>query len=136
MTVGSVSNSSHGKVPAADLWSQSTGNWTATSPADPPGSSSNFNEFRRVSCSATAQCVAVGSIRDASGNLSGGFAEIWNGSSWTLMDTSHLTTALGTFYALNGVSCPTSTFCVAVGDKGRQGNNGRSAAAASWGVAP
>ena len=85
---------------------------------EPPSSNSPIN---RVSCPTTTLCVAV--FSDAT--------EIeWNGTSWTAPQSidHHLANAVGDAatsrnghpaIGLQSVSCPTSTFCVAVGTDGR-----------------
>jgi hypothetical protein len=66
-----------------------------------------------VSCASPSMCVAVGSYLDSNGNPAGALAELWNGSSWSLLTTPKLMAA-----TLDGVSCATVSACVAVGDYG------------------
>src|ERR1035437_3242243 len=63
-----------------------------------------------VSCASPSMCVAVGSYLDSDSNPAGTLAELWNGSSWSLLTTPKLMAA-----TLEGVSCPTASACVAVG---------------------
>ena len=60
-----------------------------------------------VSCTASNACMAVGSFGPADGPL----AERWNGSAWTLEHPPDPFDA----WEFNGVSCVSSTRCVAVG---------------------
>jgi hypothetical protein len=60
-------------------------------------------------------------------------AEVWNGSSWALMNTNVL--LLSRAYAFASVSCSSSTFCVAVGSKPST-NNAIVPEAAFWGTLP
>jgi hypothetical protein len=62
-----------------------------------------------VSCASTSACVAVGSLYTNSGARP--LAERWDGSSWSIQRIPQL---LGSDQ-FNGVSCVSSTDCVAVG---------------------
>jgi hypothetical protein len=64
-----------------------------------------------VSCTATTACVAVGSYVNDGDTVA--LAERWNGTAWTNQATPN--PAGGTEIALNGVSCPSATKCLAVG---------------------
>ena len=64
--------------------------------------------MRAVSCSTTASCMAVGS----DGTDQSVVAD-WNGHTWSVTPSPNPTGSIGT--VLNGVSCPTSTHCFAVG---------------------
>ncbi len=79
------------------------------------GESSADIAFTDVSCMPTGECFAVGS--HAIGGIGGSLIEEWNGSSWNAVASPHP----GDFNNLGraelyGVDCPSSTFCVAVGD--------------------
>jgi ferredoxin len=66
-----------------------------------------------VDCSAATACTAVGSY-DTGGDEGGpAMAERWNGISWTRQDAA---TPPGDTANLTAVSCPSSRFCIAVGD--------------------
>ena len=74
-------------------------------------------QLAAVSCASSAACVAVGSFTDAA-SVRRTLAEGWNGSRWSLQDTPNPPgTADST---LNGVSCPTTDTCIAVGFNGSQ----------------
>jgi hypothetical protein len=119
-----------GNGPAAALWNPSTGAWTSTAPVQPT-KAEQFWSFNGVSCPTASICVAVGDGNfTSSGNQYGPLAEAWNGSTWSLMNTNRV----ATLYGMDAVSCPTSTFCVAVGS--RQALSGSVPTAASWGTAP
>src|SRR5207248_1044310 len=64
-----------------------------------------------VSCGAAKRCEAVGAVA-LGGQKEGPFAESWNGITWALEPSASPRGATGT---LNGVSCPSSTACMAVG---------------------
>ena len=69
-----------------------------------------------VSCASASLCVAAGSSTNTAGTHQFGFAELWNGTSWTARavampkgDTDSL---------LYGVSCRAGGRCIAVGSAG------------------
>ena len=66
-----------------------------------------------VSCTSASFCSAVGSNFDPVSAVSATLAERWNGTSWSVQSTP--SPAGGSFTALNGVSCTTTTACEAVG---------------------
>ena len=63
VTCLAVGGSSAGVHYAAELWNQSTGNWTATAPVPAP-TASGPQEFTGVSCPSSTLCVAVGDVAD------------------------------------------------------------------------
>ena len=69
-----------------------------------------------VSCSAATACTAVGTDLDTSG-LSVTLAERWNGTDWQRQATPNPAgdTTSSVAPTLLGVSCPSASFCVAVG---------------------
>jgi hypothetical protein len=81
--------------------------WLAKPVPNVPNSS---NELDDVGCSAASKCLAVGF---ASGQTVNPQAEaaVWNGLLWSLE-----LPPIGP-YALRGVSCPTSSFCMSVGEE-------------------
>jgi hypothetical protein len=119
--------------PPADLWNQSTGAWTILTPLTPKtpyGAALRGWYFNNVSCPATNECIAVGVMSPDAGNYP--LAEMWNGTAWTQMKVSAISTDDQGF---RGVSCPTTTFCVAFGNK-PVGTSDISPVAASWGTPP
>lgn len=79
------------------------------------GENSAYIQFSSVSCMAAGECFAVGS--HAIGGTGGSLIEQWSGSSWNAVQSpnpGHFN-KLGSA-ELYGVDCPSSTFCVAVGD--------------------
>jgi hypothetical protein len=64
-----------------------------------------------VSCSSTSDCFAVGG--EKSGGEPSFLVEHYNGTSWAVQTFAG--PAGATFSSLNGVSCPTTSFCMAVG---------------------
>ncbi|HEX7278724.1 MAG TPA: fibronectin type III domain-containing protein [Solirubrobacterales bacterium] len=106
-SAGSYVNSSGVRVPLAERWNGSA--WSAQTPPAPAGATTS--ELRSVSCVAITWCAAVGTSR--SGGLDSGFAEVWNGSEWTLKSVPAPSGATQT--ELSGISCTSSTACTAVG---------------------
>jgi hypothetical protein len=83
--------------------------WTVQPTPNPAHDSS----FAAVACPSTTECVAVGS---ASGSGPGSVAEVWNGTAWRAerVPNPHGISSTGQV-ALNAVSCPSTSLCVAVG---------------------
>jgi hypothetical protein len=97
VAVGTEVTSAGGILPLAERWNGHS--WTLIPPV--PG-----GPLAAVSCSSASACTAVG----GSGSP---LAERWNGSTWTIQPIAPLSGATAT--ALNGVSCPSATSCLAVG---------------------
>jgi hypothetical protein len=93
-------------VPFAEVWSG--GSWTQHSP--PPPQNEPFSGLTNVSCWAPTGCMTVGDGFTTGKVL----AYRWTGLSWILQNTLDA----GPQDQLVGVSCPTSTACIAVGDYG------------------
>jgi hypothetical protein len=98
--------------------------WLIQSTPDPAGG--QLDGLIAVSCSSATACTAVGNEETSSASLA--LAERWNGSTWTLqtaVDPSGDTSVI-----LDGVSCPSATYCVAVGSNGS--GKTATAVAESW----
>jgi hypothetical protein len=92
-----------------------------------PPAGTTAAELNGISCSASNACTAVGWYDSASPRTPLIFR--WNGTSWT---TQAATLPAGTTSSeLNGVSCPTSTSCNAVGFY-RDGSSVEHALAQTW----
>lgn len=87
----------------------SNGSWTSFTPGPPPGTMAT--QFNAVSCPTTTSCVAAGTETTNSGDTLA-LAEKMSGSVWSVTSTVNPSSS-GT--QLIGVSCRTSTMCVAVG---------------------
>ncbi|HEY5193659.1 MAG TPA: hypothetical protein VIJ39_07295 [Solirubrobacteraceae bacterium] len=97
--------------PLSEQWNGT--NWSLLSTPTPSGSYDT--ELASVSCPAANSCTAVGGY-DGSDNVVGvgeAFAEYWNGSAWMIQMTPN--PGGGVWSGLAGVSCATTTSCVAVG---------------------
>jgi hypothetical protein len=98
----------------------SGGTWTSAEGALPSDAATDSGPthfpdafFFSVSCSSTTSCVAVGTYVNTSGVTNGLIATL-SGTTWTAQAAplpSGATSSMG----LNGVSCPTSSFCAVSG---------------------
>ena len=77
----------------------------------PTLAASSLAALRGVSCPTTTSCFAVGDTYTVDGTL----VEHWNGSHWSIMTSPNHTGSTTRLNALNGVSCPNTTSCFAVG---------------------
>ena len=82
--------------------------WTVV-PSPNPGSS--YSQISGVSCTSRDACIAVGSSHATAYSM---FAELWDGSTWTLQELPPLPAA-SEMGVLSGVSCVTKNACTAVG---------------------
>ena len=85
---------------APTTWSSTTLPWSTPSPADPSGTA--------ISCTSATSCVAVANTTSLP------IIETLSGTTWT-MGTASLTPGDGG--SLDGVTCLSSTSCLAVGDE-------------------
>jgi hypothetical protein len=110
----------------AESWNASTGAWTVSLPS--AGSSDGpLGRLVRVSCATTTWCVAA--------QYGGAAPTAWDGSIWTPMNTKAVDgTSTNPAFPFNGVTCPSSTFCVAVGS--RHALVGDQPEVSSWGTVP
>jgi hypothetical protein len=82
-----------------------------------------------VSCTSARACTAVGAA--FVGGRDRPLAERWNGTSWSIQPTPQPRGAKDS--TLNGVSCTSTRFCIAVGlSTNRGGNRGRIALVERW----
>jgi hypothetical protein len=96
-------------VVAAVPASATTG-WVLQTTANPAGGT--LNTLDAVSCTSASNCVAVGNYQNSAGD-SYALAEHWNGSTWALQ--APVIPSGDTALFFTGVSCPTATYCIAVG---------------------
>jgi hypothetical protein len=94
----------------AALWDWS--GWKLLDPPDAP--SSSLDQLNAVACKSSGYCVATGHF--VGGTTSGGQPEslVWDGSTWALKTVPVPSSATQAW--LYGVSCPSTSFCFAVGD--------------------
>jgi hypothetical protein len=98
-------------LPLAEAWNGTS--WTTETTPDPAGAKSA--ELTGVSCTSTTSCVAVGYEKTAGAGVRPpeNLSEIWNGTAWTIAPVPGVTGDNDNL--LNGVSCPSASYCVAVG---------------------
>ena len=86
-------------------------NGSAWSIVPSPNAPSGAGELASVSCAGAKFCVAAGSAYRGSARST--LLETWNGAAWTPVASADPVSA--THSALSGISCVSSTTCVAVG---------------------
>jgi hypothetical protein len=114
--VGQYTNSAGSKVTLAESWNGTE--WVVQSTPNPTGAT--WSELRGVSCSSSSACTAVGFYQTNS-SIATMLAEGWNGKEWVVQTTPNPTGAKAS--ELNGVSCPSSGACTAVGSYQNSENN-------------
>jgi hypothetical protein len=106
--VGVYRNSSGSKLPFAERWNGTE--WTLQTvpvPSEAVGA-----EAEAVSCISASSCTAVGDYWLSKGGLKP-LAEHWNGSGWTIQSVPQPGETESNI--LNGVSCTSTTVCMATG---------------------
>jgi hypothetical protein len=106
MAVGDVAASA-GDQTLTEKWNGTR--WASVN--SPNGSATHGSDLFAVSCTSARFCMAVGSF--GNGTTSRNLVEKWNGSKWAKV-TSPNTSATQP-NSLDGVSCSSATFCMAVG---------------------
>ncbi len=101
-----------GDQPLAEQWDGTR--WTLLPISLPAGAADAYLE--EVSCASPSDCTAVGWYDQASNLPNQPLAEHWNGTNWTAERVPLPPDANITF--LEGVSCPATLNCVAVGSYG------------------
>jgi len=79
----------------------------------PDTSSADDDSLNGVSCAATSFCMAVGDYQSLATGGQATLTEKWDGSAWTIVPSPDSSTQ--PWDSLQGVSCPSTTFCMAVG---------------------
>jgi hypothetical protein len=108
-SVGFFEKSSGEKGPLAESWNGTA--WTVQEPPVPTETSAAI--LRNVSCPSSTSCVGVGEFDKNYSGIDLPLAESWNGTAWTAQEPP---TATGEKQSeVSGVSCVSSTSCIAVG---------------------
>ncbi|HTJ76387.1 MAG TPA: hypothetical protein VL337_13595 [Acidimicrobiales bacterium] len=94
--------------PLAERWDGAR--WTDMAVAGPAGAPAS--SLHAVTCPTATTCLAAGSAIDASGTQHT-LIERWDGSAWSVLPAADPPGA--TTVSLNGLSCPSTTSCTAVG---------------------
>jgi hypothetical protein len=84
--------------------------WASVKIPAPAGA--KVSQLNGVSCASATFCVAVGATTNTK-NVSGVFADSWNGHAWSLLKAPNPKGFIDP--SLQGVSCPSRTSCLAVG---------------------
>src|SRR6266851_7689552 len=108
IAVGAYIDSSGTFHAFAERWDGTT--WRVQSIPEPPGAQGTF--LNAVSCSSASSCTAVGNFTDSSG-VGVTLTERWNGTTWAVQSTPNPSGAQSSGFS--GVSCTSSTACIAVG---------------------
>lgn len=121
--------------PFAEHWDGTS--WTLTYLPQPAGSPDDF--LTGVSCPTTGFCVAVGQAGSQSGGIEEATSVVWvqNSTGWHLASLPAAFTVPGDDVGLKSVSCPTTTYCLAVGSiysamSTKDSSFHRAPAAVSW----
>ncbi|HME02522.1 MAG TPA: neprosin family prolyl endopeptidase [Solirubrobacteraceae bacterium] len=131
IAVGRADNSINGQISLAESWNGTK--WTLQTTPKPEHSIGE--ELRAVSCSAAGACTAVGEYNNYVEGGRRALIERYNGTSWSLQEAASPFSGSppkGSKWEMNGVSCPTSTSCIAVGTFAESSTSGNQALAEEW----
>ncbi len=81
---------------------------------------SHNGELGGLSCATTTNCVAVGDYQNPAGKWRS-YAEIWANGKWTIDSTPNVRGQKASYF--QGISCPSATECVAVGNSAGPGTH-------------
>jgi hypothetical protein len=129
LAVGWSASTVSGLSTLGEVWNGTAWKIVPTPPPSGPGFGGQLNA---ISCTSGSDCMAVGqgNIGSAKGiRRMYPLAEAWNGTKWTIVPTPKLSQKAA---SLNGVSCASSTSCVAVGWQGPLHNTTQLTLAESW----
>ena len=113
MAVGDYQvNGSSDSLTLAEAWN---GKRWARKVTPNPASGANGSQLNGVSCRSARACVGVGSYANTSNSGGLTLAETWNGKSWAISASGNNATSAAS--TLQGVSCPSTNVCVAVGSE-------------------
>jgi hypothetical protein len=123
--------------PGNTVWFKRNGTWTTAQkiplPADaaaPPGGSGPWVDLAGISCASASLCMVVGSyFSHTSGVDTVPLVMAWNGSSWKQDQLLHSDRGDTDLW---GVSCPTTSYCVAVGAGTNNGTSTQTGLVANW----
>jgi hypothetical protein len=107
MSVGDYSN---GTVDQALIERWTVGGWSLVNSPDTSGTQANYLDG--VSCVTSSFCIAAGAYNNGSVNQT--LIEKWKAGGWSLVPSPNASSTQ--YNDLYGVSCVSSSFCMAVGD--------------------
>ena len=103
-----------GNLTLVEAWNGTAWSITSSPSVEPaPNTNSVTNDLTSVSCTSSTNCKAVGYHYNPSGAAVQTLVESWNGTAWTITSSPNPGTSYDFF---QGVSCTSSTSCVAVGE--------------------
>jgi hypothetical protein len=108
LAVGEWRDSSANQFTLAERWNGTK--WSLLSTVDPAGTTSDG--LAHVSCPNSTTCYAVGS--DSPATADSALIEFWNGTAWSVQ-AAPLPSG-GSHGSLQGIDCPSTAMCTAVGD--------------------
>lgn len=108
MAVGITTLSGGATGTLAEAWNGTS--WSVVS--SPNVANSTASQLTSVSCLGSTDCMAVGNTLGVAAGEEQTLAEVWDGTSWSIVSTPATAASIAT---LNGVSCVSATDCVAVG---------------------
>jgi hypothetical protein len=112
-SVGAATEAGTGnEATLAEHWTG--GHWVVETTPPTTGGSAGSATLMAVDCLKAAECVAVGTAGFANSGQSATLVEQWNGATWTVVPSP--TPSGFAWSVLDGVSCSSSTSCIAVGD--------------------
>ena len=108
MAVGQIENAStFDTAPLIEYWNG--GQWSISAS---PAPLLTDGELSSVSCTSTSSCMAVGETSTPGGPVAQTMTDQWNGVSWSTVLSAN---GAGQGSGLISISCPTGTFCMALG---------------------
>ena len=116
--VGSYTGSSASAQPLTEIWNSSSNAWSFVPSPIPPLSSGGVG-LSGVACMSSSFCFAVGAYTHSGKGHT--LVESWNGSAWAVVPSP--TPHGANVVSLNGIACPSTAVCLAVGRYGESGNN-------------
>lgn len=108
VAVGSYTNRLSAAVPLTEFWNGTA--WSVHRSPHPAGTTSS--SLSAVSCADASACMATGSYLNTD-SVGIPLTEWWNGAAWAVITAPVPDGAQGSY--LDGVSCPSSSTCTAVG---------------------
>ena len=121
VTTGSTTSKSSLLTNLSEVWASG---WSVQTTPNPSGATKSHLAGPNaggtpVSCTSPAACIAVGYYKNSSGTVVT-LAERWNGTEWSIQSTPNPAGATESYF--DGISCSSSTACIAVGyDKNSSG---------------
>lgn len=101
---------------ASKIHASQPGSWTAAKAPLPANAASDpVGWTGGLSCPSASYCAGVGTYTDSSGNQDGELLT-WSGGTWTAVQAPLPADATGSYATLNAVSCPSASYCLAVGN--------------------